>query len=91
MGRVVGYHLFNPGTSVAYLQLFDASAIANVSLGSTVPFMSLGVGAGAAAFIPVSLQNFGYDFVNGLVIASTLTFNGSGAANANMIANLVTT
>jgi hypothetical protein len=86
--RLVGYHIFNPGTAAAFLQLFDVAAVASVTLGSTVPVMSLGVPAGGAVFVPANDASVSWDFFSGIVMAASATYNGSGAPNASLIVNL---
>jgi hypothetical protein len=47
---LVGGDVYNPGASVAYLQVFDAAA-ADVTLGTTVPVYTLAIPATGAALI----------------------------------------
>lgn len=47
---LVGGDVYNPGASVAYLQVFD-SAAGSVTLGSTVPVYALAIPATSSALI----------------------------------------
>lgn len=70
-----GWYLFNPANTVCYVQIFDVLAATAVTLGTTVPDLSLGIPAGSAANIPASRP--GINFVNGIKIASTTTRDGA--------------
>ena len=83
--HLAGYHLLNPGASAAYIQFFDAAAIADVTVGTTTPKFSLGLPATGGAARTCS---FPIRFVKGVVIACTSTATGSGAPNAANIAML---
>ena len=67
------YYIYNPNSSVTYLQLFDAATATTVSLGSTVPKHSIGIPATSAA----NLAEVALQFLNGLKIAATTTAGGS--------------
>jgi hypothetical protein len=43
------YHILNTTAAVAYVQLFDALSVADVTPGTTVPALSLGIPASGGA------------------------------------------
>ena len=74
-------HAINTTAADAYLQLFDAAAIADVTVGTTIPdwvvMSDFGVGL---VSVSDGLPSFGLSFRNGLVVASTTTpINSTGA------------
>lgn len=70
-----GWYVFNPAGTACYIQMFDVAQATSVTLGVTVPKLSLGVPAGAAANIPAT--DPGILFTKGLKIASTTTRAGA--------------
>ena len=85
-GRLFGWNLFNPDSAAAYLQIFDAADVSDVTLGTTPPTMVLGCGIGAPnTQVPANLS---WDFDNGIVIAATATPTGDGAPGRAMVFNL---
>ena len=75
-------HAINTTSADAYIQLFDAAAIADVSLGTTIPdwVVMSDFGAGLVSE-PHTLPAAGLSFRLGLVAASTTTaINSTGAA-----------
>jgi hypothetical protein len=70
-------YCYNPNASVAYLQVFDAATAAGVTLGTTVPKLSLGIPSALASGVgPTAL---GVQFLNGIQVAITTTATGSTA------------
>jgi len=67
-------YCYNPGSSGAYLQIFDA---ASPTLGSTAPAMSIGIGAGVSGGF--ALSDPGVNFANAIKFAATTTATGSSA------------
>jgi hypothetical protein len=67
------YYVYNPNSSVSYLQFFDVAAATNVTLGTTIPKWSIGIPATSAA----NLSDVALQFLNGLKIAATTTAGGS--------------
>lgn len=91
-GRLYGYNFFNPGTSVAYVQIFN-KASASVTLGVTAPTLSIALPSNANASIgddvnftiPITMA----DPINpGLTYCATSTVNGSTAPATAIVANL---
>ncbi len=72
-----GYHLLNTTTAAAYVQVFDAAAAADVTVGTTTPTFVLGLPAsgGAANSFAKPIK-----FTLGIVVASTTTATGASAA-----------
>lgn len=83
----------NPNTVSAFLQIFDAAAIADVTLGTTPPLFSIPIPKGASATdvgqkaIPLG---FAPQFINGLCMAATTTPTGSTALGAAIGVNFDT-
>jgi hypothetical protein len=75
-GKFGGYYIYNPNSSVAYMQVFDASAAANVTLGTTAPKLTIGVPATSAANLEITK---GARMQNGIVMACTTTAGGATA------------
>jgi len=71
-------HGINTTGAAAYIQIFDVAAIADVSLGTTVPTLVLTIATGASA--TDTYGSAGVDFANGVAVASTTTSTGSAAA-----------
>lgn len=78
----------NTTAAAAYLQLFDAAAVADVTVGTTVPRWVVKSAANDPSTDP-DLPAGGLKFMNGIVIASTTTALGStGAAQHVRVAIL---
>jgi len=74
--------VYNPNASVAFIQLFNA-IVANVTLGTTTPTLSLGVPASVYTpliQIPIELQ-----FPTGICFAATTTANGNTALGSALV------
>ncbi len=80
-----GWYLFNSNSTTVYLQIFDAKSETEVSLGTTVPTLSLGIPAGSAANVLVDCIR---DFLKGIVIACTTTRQGNVAPATSLDFNL---
>lgn len=76
--------LYNSGNAVAYLQCFDAKQIADVTLGTTAPKLSIAVAAGAS----LPFNDVKMAFLLGLCIAATAGPATNVAPNAPMLVNL---
>jgi hypothetical protein len=86
-GQVFGYYIFNAHTATQYVKLYNAAA-ANVTVGTTTPWMTIPIPAGAAANL---LGVAGIAFATGITIAATtgVADNDTGAPSANtVIANI---
>lgn len=74
-------HAINTTAADAYIQIFDAAAIANVTVGTTVPdwvvMSDFGVGL---VSVSDGLPTHGLSFRNGLVAVSTTTPTGNTGA-----------
>ena len=79
------YFLENPHAETkAYLQFFNAASTGDVTLGTTPPIRSIGLGGGKQA----NLAGLALAFPLGLVIAATSTASGSGAPASDLVVNL---
>lgn len=74
------YYIYNPNSSVAYVQLFDS---ASVVVGTTPPKWSLGVPAGAAA----NLSGMNLQFNTSIKVAATQTASGGAGVVTAIDAN----
>jgi hypothetical protein len=73
----------NPNTSTGYLHFFDAAATADVTLGTTVPVLSVQIFSGASFGLQDLQGVTGTRFINGLVLAATDN-KGADATNTNI-------
>jgi len=76
-GLLYGWHIKNTTAAALYVQIFDAAALADVNLGTTIPSLSIGIEANGKAEMPLPLPIV---FGNGIAIFSTTTAGGSTAA-----------
>ena len=79
--RIAAYFLDNTANSATtFFQFFDAAAIGDVTLGTTLPKFSLGVPGGASANLAfVKMPNF----KKGICIAQTTTLAGNTGPSSN--------
>jgi hypothetical protein len=73
-GALGAYHCLNPNATAAYVQIFDTNGA--VTLGSTVPVLSLGLPASDGGNLEWTQ---GIHFANGIKVAATTTATGSTA------------
>lgn len=82
-GNLYGYHIYNPNTSVIYVQLFNLAS-ASVTVGTTAPTAVLAIPPlGWADAEPATPIAFG----TALTIAATTTSTGSVAPTTALLAN----
>jgi hypothetical protein len=74
------YHIVNLTSSLNYVQVFDALA-ANVTVGTTVPLLSLPLPASGGA----TLYLGGLDLCSGLTLACTTTATGASTSDAFIV------
>lgn len=88
-GQLCGWNLSPEGSGgISFVQFFDALA-ASVTLGTTVPILSIALfDVTGAIIISELLSALGITFSNGLSIAATATRAGSGAANFTVAYNI---
>ena len=85
LGLVYCYNENSSGTP-AYIQIFDVATAAGVTLGTTVPKLSLGIpGAQSSGVGPSAV---GVSFFNGIQVAVTTTPTGSSAPSSPMDCNV---
>lgn len=83
-GNMYGYHIYNPNSSVTYVQLFNLAS-ASVTVGTTTPTAVLAVPAGGWADAqPATPIAFG----TALTIAATTTSTGSTAPTTALLCNI---
>lgn len=80
-GKFGGYFIYNPNSSVAYVQVYDAAAVADVTVGTTPPILRFGIPATAGANLELKR---GRNITNGIVIAATTTPTGSSAPSTGL-------
>lgn len=83
-GYLFGYHVQNPNSSDAWLQLYDAES-GDVTVGTTTPKLSLVVPASGAieAFLPDRVR-----FGTAITYAATTTATGGTDPTTGLVANL---
>jgi hypothetical protein len=80
-GKAAWYDIFNPSNATAYVQLFDA-ALADVTVGTTAPVLSIGIAAGGRAS-----GEAGVGFQTAISAAATTTATGNTAPGTALVAN----
>jgi hypothetical protein len=86
-GTFGGYYtIYNPNSSVAYVQIFDVAATASVTLGTTVRDGLITIPATSAANLEMTN---GVHMTNGIVIACTTTATGSTAPGTGLDGTLL--
>lgn len=90
-GSVYGFSVGNIATTACFLQIFNATA-ANVTLGTTVPVMSILVNLSSAT-VPggptnLSFVNSPVPFNTAISVAGTTTATGSTPCSTGLIVNL---
>lgn len=84
-GMVHSVLLTNLDAAVEYLQLFDAAAAADVTVGSTTPTAVIS----AAASLPMNVTHLGLKFRKGIVVAATTTATGNTAGSNGMVVSII--
>ena len=81
-GVLHGWAVINTAAAVTYVQIFDAAAVTDVTLGTTVPKGSIPLAAsGVSVIMEADLQ-----FATGIVLFATTTLTGNtGAAVQGMV------
>lgn len=69
-------YCYNPNAAVTYIQIYD-TVIASITVGTTVPVLSLGIPPGLSSGLTQSLV--GYQFSNAINVAATTTATGASA------------
>lgn len=77
------YYVYNPNSSVAYVQIFDVATAGGVTVGTTTPKWSIGIPATSAA----NLTNMHLSFANGVQVAATTSATGSTAPSTALDCN----
>jgi hypothetical protein len=84
-GAVTGWYIYNPNSTVAYVQFFDVAGGTGVTLGTTTPVLTIGIPATAAANL---VDGTGLAFARGIKVAATTTATGSTAPSTGLDANI---
>jgi hypothetical protein len=84
-GNLYGYHLYNPNTSVAYVQFFNVAS-ASVTVGTTAPNMVIAIPPQGWADSPTTGPGIG--FATAMTIAATTTSTGSGNPSSAIMTNI---
>lgn len=77
------YFVYNPNSSVAYIQIFDIATAGGVTVGTTVPKWSIGIPATSGA----NVAGLNLSFASGIQVAATTTATGSTAPSTALDAN----
>jgi len=83
-GQLYAYDIYNGGSAVSYMQLFNATT-ANVTLGSTTPTASIAIPATSRATFTTEL---GIAYATAITVAFTTTRTGSTNPSANCDYNI---
>ena len=75
-------NVHNPDAAAAHLQLFNAAAIADVTLGTTVPDLSLQIPIGVDTVFPPDGRPWAFD--KGLCIAASVEPQGATDTGSDM-------
>ena len=84
---VESLHVYNASDAAAFVQLFDAASLADVTVGTTVPKWSIGLATATSTHL-IDCQ---VNFMLGLVVAATTTATGSSAPSAALVVNFALT
>lgn len=89
-GSMYGFVLMNTGAATCFLQIFNTTA-ANVTLGTTVPVLSIPVSVNSATvpgITALSLSNSPMPFNVAMSVAATTSATGGGTCAA-MVVNIL--
>lgn len=82
-GAVIFFNVFNPNSSVAWLQIFDAAGA--VTVGVTAPVLSFALPSGGLWESPWSPQSLVFE--HGIIITATTTTTGGVAPASPVVLN----
>lgn len=83
-GSIAALALENPNNSLAYLQIFDAAAAANVTVGTTAPNAIIPLAANWTVATPWPQK-----FTKGIVVAATTTATGGTGVSTAVALTIV--
>lgn len=88
-GAIYGWYIANLGLTPRYVHFYNALAV-NVTVGTTVPDMTLVIPANGSDFVAANaLGAHGIEFGTAITIAATTTLTGADAPGANeVVANI---
>lgn len=84
--NVYSYDVYNANSAVAYIQLFNAAAAGDVTVGTTAPDAVISVKATDRAALAAAVALYGFD--KGLVIAATTTPDGNTAPTTALVVSM---
>jgi hypothetical protein len=82
-GTLGGWYIYNPNSSVAYVQIFD-TATGSITVGTTVPKLSIGIPATSAANLELTL---GIQFGTAICVAATTAATNATAPSTAVDCN----
>lgn len=82
---IANFFIYNNDTAAGFVQFFNAAAIGDVTLGTTVPDFVVGIAAASWAQGQMSLPLM---FTKGIVIGFATTATGAGATSSTAEVNL---
>lgn len=86
-GRLYGYHIFNPGTALAYVQIYNVAA-ASVVVGTTTPIITLAMPSNSSSSVGVDhLFSTPVTFGTAIAVAATTTPTGGSAPATAIVTN----
>lgn len=87
-GRLYGYHIFNPGTALAYVQIYNVAA-ASVVVGTTTPIITLAMPSNSSSNVGVDhLFSTPVTFATAIAVAATTTPTGGTAPGTAIVVNV---
>lgn len=87
-GRLYGWHVFNPGTALAYVQVYNLAA-ASVVVGTTTPTITLALPSNSTSNVGVDgLFSIPVEFSSAISMAATTTPTGGTAPGTALLANM---
>jgi len=78
--RIFGYWITNPNAAVEYIQFYNQLA-ANVTVGTTIPFMTISIPASSSANLSLP---YGIQCASALSVAATDSAGGNGAPGTGL-------
>jgi len=87
-GRIYGWHVYNPNSSSAFVQIYDATA-ASVTVGTTTPLITLALPSTATGTIGIDgLFDVPITCATAISIAATTTITGGTAPSTGLLAQI---
>ena len=87
-GSVVGYNIFNPGSALAYVHFYDV-AQGSVTVGTTVPKLSLPLPSNSSATVGIDSKQASVPYSTAITVAASTTPGGSTAPGTALVVNIL--